>query len=86
MPQYHNPQAELAEQLSEQAAAKEEEGTHARETAEKYVRATVLLALVLFLVAVSQRFMVRGVRIAVIVLALALLAYGLIDMATLPRL
>jgi hypothetical protein len=86
MPQYHNPQEEQAEELSEQAAVKEEEGTHARETAEKYVRATVLLALVLFLVAVSQRFLVRGVRIAVIALAVALLAYGLFDMARLPRL
>jgi hypothetical protein len=86
MPQYHNPQVEQAAQLNEQAAAKEEEGTHAREDAEKYVRATVLLALVLFLVAVSQRFLVRGVRVAVIVLAFALLAYALFDMARLPRL
>ena len=86
MPQYHNPQVEQAQRLNEQAAVKEEEGTHSRETAEKYVRATVLLALVLFLVAVSQRFLVRGVRLAVIALAVALLAYGLFDMARLPRL
>jgi hypothetical protein len=86
MPEYHNPQVEQAKQLNEHAAATEEEGTHARETAEKYVRATVLLALVLFLVAVSQRFMLRGVRIAVIAVAIALLAYALYDMASLPRL
>ena len=86
MPEYHNPQVEHAKQLNEHAAAKEAEGTHARETAEKYVRATVLLALVLFLVAVSQRFMLRGVRIAVIAVAIALLAYALYAMASLPRL
>jgi hypothetical protein len=86
MPQYHNPQAEQAEQLNEKAAVAEEAGTEARHTAEEYVRATVLLALVLFLVALGQRFRVRGVRIATIVLAFGLFAYGIYDVATLPRL
>jgi hypothetical protein len=86
MPQYHNPQAEQAKQLNEQAAVAEEAGTEARHTAEEYVRATVLLALVLFLVALGQRFRVRGVRIATIVLAFGLFAYGIYDVATLPRL
>jgi hypothetical protein len=84
MPAYHNPQMEQAEQLNEQAAALEEAGTEARHTAEEYVRATVLFALVLFLVAVGQRFRLRGVRIATIVIALGLLGYGLYDLATLP--
>jgi hypothetical protein len=86
MPQYHNPQAEQAERLNEEAAAAEEAGTEARHTAEEYVRATVLFALVLFLVAVSQRFRVRGVRIAALAMAFGLLTYGLFDIATLPRL
>jgi hypothetical protein len=86
MPEYHNPQAEQARHLNEEAAATEEEGTHARETAEKYVRATVVFALVLFLVAVSQRFRLRGVRVAAILLAVALLTYSLVNVATLPRL
>jgi hypothetical protein len=84
MPAYHNPQMEQAEQLNEQAAALEEAGTEARHTAEEYVRATVLFALVLFLVAMGQRFRLRGVRIATIVIALGLLGYGLYDLATLP--
>ena len=86
MPEYHNPQLEQAEHLNEEAAATEEEGTHARETAEKYIGATVLFALVLFLVAVSQRFRLWGVRIGAIALALALLSYALYQVATLPRL
>src|ERR687897_1828379 len=49
MTEYHNPQMEQAEQLNEQAATREEAGTEARHTAEEYVRATVLFALVLFL-------------------------------------
>jgi hypothetical protein len=84
MPDYHNPQMEKAEQLNEQAATLEEAGTEARHTAEEYVRATVLFALVLFLVAVGQRFRLRGVRIATIAMALGLLGYGLYNLATLP--
>jgi hypothetical protein len=86
MPEYHNPPLEQAEHLNEEAAATEEEGTHARETAEKYIGATVLFALVLFLVAVSQRFRLWGVRIGAIALALGLLSYALYQVATLPRL
>jgi hypothetical protein len=86
MPQYHNPQAEQAQRLNEEASAAEAAGTRARHTAEEYVRATVLFALVLFLVAVSQRFKVRGVRIAALAMAFGLLSYALSDIATLPRL
>jgi hypothetical protein len=86
MPQYHNPQAERAQRLNEEAAAAEEAGTRARHTAEEYVRATVLFALVLFLVAVSQRFRVRGVRLAALGMAFGLLSYALYDLVTLPRL
>jgi hypothetical protein len=85
MPEYHNPQLEQAEHLNEEAVATEEEGTHARETAEKYIGATVLFALVLFLVAVSQRFRIWGVRIAAIAMAAGLLSYALYQVATLPR-
>jgi hypothetical protein len=86
MPEYHNPQAEQAAQFNEKATVGEEAGTEARHTAEEYVRATVLFALVLFLVALGQRFRVQGVRVATIVLAFGLFAYGLYDLATLPRL
>jgi hypothetical protein len=86
MPVYHNPQIEQANQLNEKAAHVEEEGTHARHTAEQYVSATVLFALVLFLVAVGQRFRFFGVRVATLVMALGLLAYALYHIASLPRL
>jgi hypothetical protein len=57
-----------------------------RHTAEQYVSATVLFALVLFLVAVSQRFRLFGVRLATLAMALGLLAYALYHIASLPRL
>jgi hypothetical protein len=86
LPEYHNPQMEQAEKLNEQAATLEKAGTEARHTAEEYVRATVLFALVLFLVAVGQRFRLRGVRIATITMAFGLFTYALYNLATLPRL
>ena len=51
MPQYKNPDLEQATKLNDTASATFEEGTAARETGEKYVRDTVLFAMVLFLVA-----------------------------------
>jgi hypothetical protein len=86
LPEYHNPQMEQANRLNEKAATLEKAGTEARHTAEEYVRATVLFALVLFLVAVGQRFRLRGVRIATIAMALALFTFTFYDIATLPRL
>ena len=58
----------------------------ARETADRYVQVTVVFALVLFLVAVGQRFKLLGVRIGAPGLAVGLLVYGLVAAATLPRL
>jgi hypothetical protein len=84
MPQYRNPQLEQAERLNAQVSGAFEEGT-ARETADRYVRVTVLFALVLFLVAVAQRFRTRGVRIGANAVAVGLLVYGLSTVSTLPR-
>jgi hypothetical protein len=86
MPQYRNRQLEEAKRLNGQASAAFTEGTEARETAETHVRVTVLFALVLFLVAVGQRFRVRIVRVGVNAVAFGLLAYGLYSLSTLPRL
>jgi hypothetical protein len=47
---------------------------------------TVLFALVLFLIAVAQRFQTRGVRIGANAVAIGLLVYGLYVVSTLPRL
>jgi len=86
VPQYRNPQLQQAELLNTRAADAFAEGTAARETADRYVRVTVLFALVLFLVAVGQRFQARGVRIGSSAVAIGLLVYGLYTAATLPRL
>lgn len=58
----------------------------ARETGEKYVRTTVLLATVLFLIALSQRFGLLKVRAGLLLVAVTLLVISLVSIATYPRL
>jgi hypothetical protein len=86
MPEYHNTRIEHADHLNAVASQKFEDGTHARENAEKYVRDTVLFAMVLFLVAIGQRFKAHAARVAVNVLAATVLVFTLVTVLTLPRL
>lgn len=85
MPGFANPAMTKAVKLNAQASTYFAEGTDARETANKYVRQTVLFASVLFLVAIAQRFRLRGVRIGANALALALLIYTVYGVGSLPR-
>ena len=85
MPSYHNPNQDAANRLNAHAAETFEHGTEARETADKYVRNTVLLAAVLFLVAVAQRFKATPARVAVGVTAVGLLTFVVVSLAQLPR-
>ena len=61
-------------------------GTASRHRADEYIRITVVLASILFLLVLSQRFRIRRVRLAVLVLATCLMLYGLVTIATFPRL
>ena len=85
MPEYVNPGDVAGQKLNDQASSTFTEGTEARETADRYVRQTVLLATVLFLVAIAQRFKFRVVRTAAGVIALVLLIYAVSGIVTLPR-
>ena len=69
MPQYRNGEAAKATALNHEALHDFELGAKAREDAEQYLRNTVLLAMVLFLIAVAQRFETAGVRRALLALA-----------------
>jgi hypothetical protein len=48
-------------------------------------RTTVVLATILFLLVLSQRFRIRRVRFGALVVAIGLMMYGLITILTLPR-
>ena len=62
-----------------------EQGTQARQHSDEYVRVTVTLATVLLLLAISQRFKTRGVRLGLLVVAALLLCFPLYRILALPR-
>jgi hypothetical protein len=86
MPEYVQPGLEQAKALDERAERSFAAGQKAGETADKYVRTTVFLASVLFLVGISTHFPLRGVRYALIGLSCVLLVVSLVQLAQLPRL
>jgi hypothetical protein len=86
MPEYVNPQIERGSVFNERANRVFDEGTAARRHADDYIRTTVVLATVLFMVALSQRFKVLQIRVGVLVVAGGLMIYGLVTIATFPRL
>jgi hypothetical protein len=85
IPGFHQPDLMQADRLNAQASDLFAEGTSARETANKYVRDTVLFASVLFLAGIAQRFKDRGVKAGAIAVALILLTFTLVTVVTLPR-
>jgi hypothetical protein len=84
MPQYRNAAAERAARFDRKAAAAFETGTRSRENGDRYLRNTVLLATVLFLTAVAQRFKIPGVRLGLMGVSAILLAVALYFVVTYP--
>jgi hypothetical protein len=83
------PQYKISEQVRGQALeakADEEfkEGQSAAATSDKYVRLTVVLAAILFLIGISSHFPVRVARYGLIATACALLVLSIAQLATLP--
>jgi len=85
MKEYRNSKTEEAAKLDEQASEVFEQGDMAREHSDDYVRATVTLATVLLLTAVSQRFTMKRVRIGLMLFAALLLCFPLFRILMLPR-
>ncbi len=85
MPEYHNAKSEEAARLESKAAEFFQQGAKDRGISDAYVRATVLLATVLLLTAISQRFRTEAVRIGLAVLAALLVCIPLWRIITLPR-
>ena len=84
MPQYRIPQQTEAQVLNAQADAHFNEGQSSADTADKYVRLTVTLAAVLFLVGIGSRFPVRSARYGLLVVACALLVVSVVQILVLP--
>ena len=85
MPEYHNAKHEQFLSLNKQAAEIADRGTKSGETGDEYVRITVLLATVLLITAIGQRFSFKAVRIAFMILACLLLCLPLLRLLMLPR-
>ncbi|HVP03005.1 MAG TPA: hypothetical protein VMT10_10590 [Solirubrobacteraceae bacterium] len=84
MPQFHPPGAAQARLLDAQADAYYARGQAAAETGDHYIRATVILASVLFLIGISTQFPIRRGRFALISVGLLLLLIAGEQILTLP--
>jgi hypothetical protein len=84
MPQYHLPGRAASALLDAKANHLFEKGEHSAEYADNYVRTTVILASVLFLIGISSHFPVRGARIGLISVGVALLIFAVVLIALLP--
>jgi hypothetical protein len=85
MPEYHNANHEQFLVLTKQAAEIADQGAKSGETGDQYVRITVLLATVLLITAIGQRFRFKSVRITFMILALLLLCLPFWELLRLPR-
>ena len=86
MPEYDNHLLDQGQRIDDEATGVFTEGSDDRAIAEDYVRNSLLLAMVLVLIAMAQRFRVRQVRIAVLIVASVLIAFVLATVVRYPRL
>jgi hypothetical protein len=84
MPQYTPPGAALARTLDAKADDYYDEGQRAAETGDHYIRVTVILASVLFLVGISTQFPLRRGRYALITIGVVLLLFAGEQLLSLP--
>jgi hypothetical protein len=85
MPEYRSAKRDEAKRLNVEAAAIFERGTQAGDIGDRYVRITVLLATVLLITAVGQRFRVTSVRTGLLIIAFLLLCLPMWNLLTLWR-
>jgi hypothetical protein len=84
MAEYKNANQQESVRLGEDAKSYFEKGVSMRETGDRYVKVTVLLATVLLLTVLSQRFRILGPRVAVVAIALVLLIMVTYSILTFP--
>lgn len=85
MPGYRDLRAEEASHRNQEATKLFDRGTPAREYGDEYVRVTVLLATVLLLTAIGQRFRSHRIRVVLVTTALLLLVVPIWRLLSLPR-
>jgi len=85
MPEDHNRLETQAAAMQDRASHLFDAGTAARETGDDYVRSTVFLATVLFIIALAQRFTVRSIRLGLLVIAGTGLVWSVARLWTYPH-
>jgi len=85
MPEYKQPEQARAETLKTKADNLSAEGSDQGITGDDYVRITVYLASVLFIVGISTQFPVRAARYGLLVIGAAILVFSVAQLAGLPR-
>ena len=78
MPQYKQPAQAQANAFDARATAKFDEGNHAGSVGDEYVRITVFLAAVLFLIGIGSSFQMHSVRYALIAIGTVLLILAVV--------
>lgn len=85
MPEYAQPDEDRADELNAAADEHFAEGQHDGTTADDYVRTTVYLATVLFLVGISGHFRVRAARYGLIGVGIVMLTISIVQIVSLPK-
>jgi hypothetical protein len=78
MPQYQLPQQTQADTLDAESVAKFTAGNDAGLTGDNYVRITVFLAAVLFIVGIGSSFKLHGIRYALVAFGSVLLVFSIV--------
>jgi hypothetical protein len=84
MPEYERPGREEAERLDAEADERFAKGAEDGESADRYVRITVYLATVLFMVGISGHFRVPVARYGLVGLSVGILVFALVLLITSP--
>jgi hypothetical protein len=85
MPDYVQPGLALSNRLDKQADEHYALGETAASNSDNYVRTTIFLASVLFLVGISTHFRVRGARVALVVVGVAIMTLAIVLLALAPK-
>lgn len=85
VPNYHPTGAAASKVLDARADTYYAAGEHATTTGDKYIRGTVILASVLFLVGISSHFRLMGIRIGLVSVGASLLVFAAVEILQLPR-
>ena len=85
MPQYKQPELVLSNTLDNRASNYYTLGEEAGSNADGYVRTTVYLATVLFLVGISGHFKVRAARLGLISIAGVILVFSVVSLIVAPK-